>query len=274
MNLTEAMQVQVLEHLDMVAVSLDGAKAETYERLRPGADFQRVTQQVAALCSRKRALGRPRPEVVLLFMKMRPNIAEMPDLLQLAADLGVDRGNATNLDFIPSPAMEGLTLVTPGPVPEIAAILDQTQRQARKFNLPFRNLDVTPVSDLIVCDANPLKNVFVTAFGDLVPCVYLGLPVAGTFSRQFFQKSYLAQNYLYGNIEVQDFSEILQQPGYQEFTAFFRSRVAANSSLMDHLVPTPPNTSHQCGDSRGRLSSELPFKWPPVCQGCYKTLGL
>ena len=79
MNLTEAMQVQVMEHLDMVAVSLDGATAETYERLRPGADFRRVTQQVAALCSRKRPWEGRAPEVVLLFMKMRPNVAELPD---------------------------------------------------------------------------------------------------------------------------------------------------------------------------------------------------
>ena len=144
MNLTEAMQVQVLEHLDMVAVSLDGARAETFERLRPGADFQRVTQQVAALCSRKRSLGRQRPEVVLLFMKMRPNVAELPDLLQLAAELGVDRVNATNLDFIAAPAMEGLTLVSSGPDPEITAIFEQAQRQAEKSSLPFRNVGLTP----------------------------------------------------------------------------------------------------------------------------------
>jgi hypothetical protein len=75
MNLTAAVQRQILEHLDMVAVSLDGARAETFERLRPGADFQQVTQQVAALCARKRSLKRPRPEVALLFMKMRPNVA-------------------------------------------------------------------------------------------------------------------------------------------------------------------------------------------------------
>ena len=186
MNLTEAMQVQVLEHLDMVAVSLDGAKAETYERLRPGADFQRVSQQVAALCASKRALGRSRPEVVLLFMKMRPNIAELPDFLRLAADLGVDRVNATNLDFVAAPAMEGLTLVASEPDPEIAAIFEQAQRQAEKSRLPFRNVGSTPVSDLIVCDANPLKNVFVTAFGDLVPCVYLGLPVSGNFQPAIF----------------------------------------------------------------------------------------
>jgi MoaA/NifB/PqqE/SkfB family radical SAM enzyme len=210
MNLTEAIQVQVLEHLDMVAVSLDGATAETLERLRPGADFQRVTQQIAALCARRRTLGRPHPEVVLLFVKMRPNVAELPDFLRLAAALGVDRVNATSLDFIPSPAMAGLTLVLSATDPEIAVIFEQAQRQAEKFRLPFRNVGSTPVSDLIWCDANPLKNVLVTAFGDLAPCVYLGLPVSETFNWQFFQKSYPAQNYLYGNIEVQDLSEILQ----------------------------------------------------------------
>ena len=273
MNLTEAMQVQVLEHLDMVAVSLDGATAETFERLRPGADFQRVTQQVAALCSRKRSLGRPRPEVVLLFMKMRPNVAELPDFLRLAAELGVDRVNATNLDFVAAPAMEGLTLVSSEPDSEIAAIFAQAQRRAEKSGLPFRNVGSTPVSDLILCDANPLKNVFVTAFGDIAPCVYLGLPVSETFNRQFYQESYPAQNYCYGNIEAHKFSEILRQPAYQEFTTVFRDRVAANSSLLDNLVPNPENLSRQGNSDQSRLISDLRFPWPPACQGCYKTLG-
>jgi MoaA/NifB/PqqE/SkfB family radical SAM enzyme len=272
MNLTEAVQMQVLDHLDMVAVSLDGAKAETYERLRPGADFRRVTEQVAALCSRKRSLGRPRPEVVLLFMKMRPNVAELPDFLRLAGDLGVDRVNATNLDFIAAPTMESLTLVTPGPNPEIAGIFEQAQRQAEKSCIPFRNVGATPVSDLLVCDANPLKNVFITASGDLAPCVYLGLPVSETFNRQFFHKSYPAQNYFYGNIEVQEFSEILHQPAYQGFTAGFRSRMTANSNLINQLVPTPQTLSAQCSSSKDRSISEPGFPWPPVCQGCYKSL--
>jgi MoaA/NifB/PqqE/SkfB family radical SAM enzyme len=273
MNLTEAVQLQVLEHLDMVAVSLDGARAETYERLRPGADFQRVTQQVAALCSRKRSLGRQRPEVVLLFMKMRPNLAELLDLLRLASELGVDRVNATNLDFIAGPGMEDLTIVPSGPDPEIAAIFEQAQRQAEKSSLPFRNVGSTPVSDLMVCDANPLMNVFVTAAGDLSPCVYLGLPVAGTFSRQFFQESYPAHNYFYGNVETQDFSEIRYEPAYQEFTTVFRNRMSATSSLMDNLVPSPENLSRQGNSDKNRLISAPRFPWPPACRGCYKTLG-
>jgi MoaA/NifB/PqqE/SkfB family radical SAM enzyme len=273
MKLTKAMQMQVLEHLDMVAVSLDGATAETFERLRPGADFQRVSQQVAALCARKHALGKRRPEVVLLFMKMKPNIAELPDLLQLAAELGVDRVNATNLDFVSGPTMEGLTLVSPGPDPEITAIFQQAQRQAEISSLPFRNVGSTPVSDLLACDANPLMNVFVTAAGSLSPCVYLGLPVAGTFSRQFFQESYPVHNYFYGNVAAQDFSQILREPDYQEFTTIFHNRVAANSSLLNDLVPNQDNLRPQGNCRKSRLNLAPWSLWPPACQGCYKSLG-
>ena len=48
--------------------------------------------------------------MVLLFLKMRPNLAELPEFLKLAASLGVDRVNAPNLDFIPAPEMEPLSL--------------------------------------------------------------------------------------------------------------------------------------------------------------------
>jgi hypothetical protein len=169
--------------------------------------------------------------------------------------------------------MEGLTLVSSGADPEIAAIFEQARRQAEKSSLPFRNVGLTPRRDLMVCDANPLMNVFVTAAGDLSPCVYLGLPVAGTFSRQFFQKSYPVHNYFYDNVEAQDFSEIRQQPAYQEFTTVFRNRVAANSSLLDDLVPTPENLIHQGNSDKSQLISDPRFPWPPACRGCYKTLG-
>jgi MoaA/NifB/PqqE/SkfB family radical SAM enzyme len=268
MNLTEAMQVQVMAHLDMVAVSLDGATAETYERLRPGADFRRVTQQVAALCSRKRSLGRPRPEVVLLFMKMRPNLTELPAFIELAASLGVDRVNATNLDFIPNPAMEGLSLIAPSPPSrEIAEVLERAGQKARELNLPFRDLSLNSADDLMVCDANPLENVFVTASGDLSPCVYLGLPLSGVFSRQFFQKSVEAKNYPYGSIHLEEFLEICQRPAYQKFISCFRRRLRQGSSLINDLVPDC-QTSFPPGQPPTRR-----FSWPLACRGCYKILG-
>jgi hypothetical protein len=170
--------------------------------------------------------------------------------------------------------MEGLTLVSTGPDPEITAIFEQAQRQAEKSSLPFRNVRSTPVSDLMVCDANPLMNVFVTAAGDLSPCVYLGLPVAGTFSRQFFQESYPVHNYFYGNVEAQNFSEIHKESAYKEFTTVFRNRMLATSSLMDNLVPNPKNLSRQGNSDKSRLISASRLLWPPACRGCYKSLGV
>jgi MoaA/NifB/PqqE/SkfB family radical SAM enzyme len=270
LGLNEEVQRRVLEHLDMVAISLDGARAQTYARVRPGADFHRLVQQVATLCSRKRSLGLARPEVVLLFLKMRTNLAELPEFLRLAASLGVDRVNAPNLDFIPVPAMEPLSLLTLGPPdPEIEAILREAAAQAEVLKMPWRNFSLSPNFDLRVCDANPLSNVFVTVSGEVAPCVYLGLPVAGPGTRRYFNKSYQTGNYSYGNVREQVFLKLSQQPAYLNFIDYFRGPAEIFSLLQplrdDDRSPAEIKEARQAHASLGR--------WPPSCQGCLKSLG-
>ncbi|MBW1917716.1 MAG: hypothetical protein JRI57_06805 [Deltaproteobacteria bacterium] len=274
LGLTEAVQAQVLEHLDMVAISVDGAQAATYERLRPGGDFDRLTRQIGSLCARKREVGSRRPEVVLLFMKMRPNIGELPEFIELAATLGVDRVNATNLDFIPVPEMEPLSLYTHAAVePAIDEISHQAEQKARELGLPFRNFPLHPILDLMVCDANPLKNAFVTVFGEFCPCVYLGLPVGEGFSRQFFGQTYTAHNYSYGNVRSGDFLKHCQQLAYRQFTDFFRHRVGRVPGLLTELVQRGTVPSQQKTIRPQSARPEPLYPWPPACQGCYKTLG-
>jgi len=271
LGLTEEVQLKALEHLEMIAISLDGARAATYEGLRPGADFARVAGQIAALCSRKRAMGRKRPEVVLLFMKMRPNLAELPEFLEFAAELGVDRVNATNLDLVSTPAMADLSLISPGlPGPEIQALLQKAAQRAQKVQMHFRNLSLKPKTDLVVCEANPFKNVFITAFGEAAPCVYLGLPLAGEFSRKFFDSSYRARNFSYGNLRDQRLSTLLRQRPYLNFTEYFLGR----EDVGFNLFQLPPGEYSQKGGNQGAFSRPTAFPWPPVCRGCFKTLGV
>jgi MoaA/NifB/PqqE/SkfB family radical SAM enzyme len=271
LGLNEEGQRQVLEHLDMVAISLDGARAETYEKIRPGADFQRVTENIAALCSRKRSLGQERPEVVLLFLKMRPNLAELPDFLQLAADLGVDRVNGPNLDFIPIPEMEPLSLLTAGPPePEIESWQLEAEEQAKALKMPFRNFSLSPQSDLRVCDANPLRNAFVTVSGEVAPCVYLGLPVAGPFRRQYFGKAYQANNYFYGNVLKFGLPRLLRQPTYLNFIDYFRGP----SQMFALFQPLEDEIQAAVEYKRARQAATISGGWPPACQGCLKSLGV
>jgi MoaA/NifB/PqqE/SkfB family radical SAM enzyme len=270
LGLNEEVQMRVLEHLDMVAISLDGARAETYERVRPGADFHRLVQQVAALCSRKRSLGLKRPEVVLLFLKMRPNLGELPEFLRLAASLGVDRVNAPNLDFIPAPEMEPLSLCSPGPADsEIEAFQRGAEAEAKALKMPFRNLSLSPHFDLRVCDANPLRNAFVTVSGEVAPCVYLGLPVAGPFTRRYFNKSYQAGNYSYGNIREHGFLKLCQQPAYLNFIDYFRGP----SAIFSLLQPVRDADRSPAELQGARQAPAISGRWPPSCQGCLKSLG-
>jgi MoaA/NifB/PqqE/SkfB family radical SAM enzyme len=270
LGLSEEVQMWVLEHLDMIAISLDGARAETYEKIRPGAHFNRVIRQIAALCSRKRSLGLERPEVVLLFLKMRPNLAELPEFLRLAASLGVDRVNAPNLDFIPVPEMEPLSLFSSGlPDSEMEAMEREAEAAARALNMPFRNLSLSPRFDLRVCDANPLRNAFVTVSGEVAPCVYLGLPVAGTFTRRYFNKSYQTANYSYGNVRKHGFVKLSQQPAYLNFVEYFRGPAEIFALL--HPVKDDGRSAAELPGQRP--TPAFPGGWPPSCQGCLKSLG-
>jgi MoaA/NifB/PqqE/SkfB family radical SAM enzyme len=274
LGLNEEVQLKVLDHLDMIAISLDGARAATYERLRPGADFARVTRQIAELCARKRSMGRRLPEVALLFMKMRPNLAELPEFLGLAADLGVDRVNATNLDFVPTAAIADLSLISPGgPAPEIEAVLQEAALRAQKVHMHFRNLSLKPKADLVVCDANPLQNAFVTASGEVAPCVYLGLPLAGDFTRHFFEGSYPASNISFGNIRDCLLSTLWRQRPYLKFTNYFLQRQDAAFSLLQILAGDYQTSGGQEGAKRSASFRQTRYIWPPACRGCYKTLG-
>ena len=66
-------------------VSLDGATAETFERIRVRAHFERVTHNIEMLVATRDRLGREQPALTLVTVIMRQNLHELPDLVRLAA---------------------------------------------------------------------------------------------------------------------------------------------------------------------------------------------
>ncbi len=82
--------------LSWLCISVDGAVAETYEAIRTGARFSLLERHVPALMDAIARHGSG-PEVSLVFVAMRRNIAELPDLVRLAARWGVARVRVQNL---------------------------------------------------------------------------------------------------------------------------------------------------------------------------------
>jgi radical SAM protein with 4Fe4S-binding SPASM domain len=83
--------------LAWLCVSLDGATAATYESIRDGSSFDRVARNVRAFVEVQRARRSALPDLSIVFVAMRRNVAELPDVVRLAADWGVPKVRVQNL---------------------------------------------------------------------------------------------------------------------------------------------------------------------------------
>jgi MoaA/NifB/PqqE/SkfB family radical SAM enzyme len=92
--LTESMARRLIERgVTRLKISVDGARPETYNHIRRGADFTRVMANIRGLTRLKSALGSRKPDLEFNFVAMRSNISELPRLVRLAAGLGVSKIN-------------------------------------------------------------------------------------------------------------------------------------------------------------------------------------
>lgn len=76
--------------LDALIVAVDGITQKTYELYRQGGNLETVLDGVRLFVERKRALSSKTPRIVLRFVVMKQNEAEIPRLRELAKSLGVD----------------------------------------------------------------------------------------------------------------------------------------------------------------------------------------
>jgi radical SAM protein with 4Fe4S-binding SPASM domain len=90
--------------LSWLHVSLDGATEATYQDVRHGpglqprpGQFDSVVANLRRLVAIRRELGTKTPQIQVVFVAMRRNVAELKRLTELAADIGVDELFVQNL---------------------------------------------------------------------------------------------------------------------------------------------------------------------------------
>lgn len=95
--------------LDWLHVSVDGARRETYAHIRGRDEFDRVARNVASLVAVKRRLGSARPSLSIVFVAMRRNLRELPELVRRTATWGVPTLRVQNLahDFSDTESTDG-----------------------------------------------------------------------------------------------------------------------------------------------------------------------
>lgn len=76
--------------VDVFAVSLDGATDATNARIRRGSDIHAIVRELKEIVRVKRTQGLAYPWINFVFCAMRSNLHELPELVRLAADIGLE----------------------------------------------------------------------------------------------------------------------------------------------------------------------------------------
>lgn len=76
--------------VDVFAVSLDGATDQTNGRIRRGSDIKQIVEDLTEIVEEKHRRGINYPYINFVFCAMRSNIDELPDMVRLAAKIGLD----------------------------------------------------------------------------------------------------------------------------------------------------------------------------------------
>ena len=123
---------------------------------------------------------------------------------------------------------------------------------------------------VLVCEANPAKNVFFSVDGSVAPCMYLRIPKRGGIPRIFLNKEYLVPQTFFGNINTEDFLEVWDKDSYKEFRKIFEDRTRMKFNLVWNLDAV----SEMGFSNRQQKISQEPPRLHEGCQTCYKAYGI
>jgi len=260
--------------LDVLWVSIDGARPESYADVRLGAELPRVLENLTRFRRLRRPAHHPVPEIGIAFVAMKRNIGDLPELLQLGKRLGVMHFHVSNLlphtepmshevlydaalrsiTYSPSPWLRRLILpkmdldeLSTGP---FAAALNSG------YNVVLAGTNLGLSND--VCTFIESGSMIVGWDGSVSPCAPL-LHTHTGYLRGYERVSY---RHLIGNVRQRDLVDLWLDPEYVEY----RERV-------HRFAFAPCSYCGGCEMSRDNLTDcfDNPM---PACGGCLWAQGV
>ncbi|UCG84253.1 MAG: SPASM domain-containing protein, partial [Dehalococcoidia bacterium] len=147
----------VASGIDDTVVSIDGVTSETFDDIRKDATLNDILRNIGRLNRAKAELGSQLPRIGFEFVAMKSNVAELPQLVDLAFEHGVSFIIVTNL--LPhSPEMNEQILyeINSGQAIELFNEA-KAEAERRKLDMAFESLDVENYANALF-GVPPLKD--------------------------------------------------------------------------------------------------------------------
>jgi radical SAM protein with 4Fe4S-binding SPASM domain len=210
--LTTGLISQLLEAgLDKIDISIDGATKTTYEMIRRGAKFETVIENIKELVRQRNSSKNNLKHIGIITVMSKLNICELPDILSLASELGVDSLSVNGCDVYNDEIKDQeLYVKSPEDVTgEYERILSSLKNNAVNCNIKLRlpGLWVAPYHS---CEIN---DCIVSWNGDVSPCPVL------SYERPYwyFGKKLMHPKVIFGNINEEDLFDIWNSKEFKKF---------------------------------------------------------
>jgi MoaA/NifB/PqqE/SkfB family radical SAM enzyme len=256
--------------LDVLWVSLDGAKPESYADVRLGAALPDVIANVAGFRDLR---SQARPEIGIAFVAMRRNMADLPALLRLGRELGASRFMVTNvLPYTPEMRSEILyaRALSNGDyysVPDLPDVRlpridgEQFTNQTLLEALRAWGVSLTGNGARIMGDHCPFivdGAVAVGWDGHVSPC----LPLLHTCTGYLHGYERTSRRYVVGNVNDQPLFDLWRAPEHVRFRERVRTFDFSPCTLCDGCLLSESNEQDCYGNAF------------PTCGGCLWAQGI
>jgi short-subunit dehydrogenase/MoaA/NifB/PqqE/SkfB family radical SAM enzyme len=223
--------------IDWIGFSLDGATAEVYERIRKGADFKSLCNNIATVSDLRTG---KKPVIIINYVMMPDNLCDLEKVVDLASDLGVNQINFKQCDVIRGEHGRNYGLFASKETRKIRKykkILDKARRRAKKRQVQTTAFSFVP-DELPVCAQDPRDSIFVRYDGYVAPCINL----ARGDETSFLGNDVKMPTIHYGHIQDHDLMELWETETCRSYRDRFKQRsqvydaVLCNSSFEASFV--------------------------------------
>ena len=243
--------------VEILGVTLAGATPGTHDRYRPGSPLEVLDENLRRLREDKESSGASRPALHVAVQLLTGNLGEVEEMLALARRWGAAQVVASPLSLVLSRELEAESLHGPHPHlhphphhprdrTDVEAVLERAGEKAEATGMTFHRYRITEPILQATCRENPLHSCFVSAEGDVSPCVMTNLgvgPEAGETHR-FGGEDHPLEPLTFGNVRERSLKEIWRSPASLAFRRALRERVYTGNRSTRGL-PAPCRHCHK-----------------------------
>ena len=266
MGLTKDRVSELIEAgIDFVGFSISGTTPETHNAVRVNSHLPEVLDAIRLFQDEQKRREILRPKMHLIFLMVKDNVHEVPSVPSLAKEAGIEEVVITNICHTINLWQEAQRVfVWENVKSPYEEIVGQAVVSAEKLHIRLKKPALSAFN-VPVCAENPLRNLYISAEGEVSPCVYLYPPLPSPFRRIFCEKEYGTDKVSFGNIFKEPFSAIWNNGRYKEFRNRFTQRAKEYNEAYFSLWDSPKFHNPQ----------DKVFSDPPEpCNTCHKILGI